>query len=293
MLIEIIENNDDDTIRLKSLLYLDKIIVANDDIFKFLESLLISDTNSKIRKISMLIIKEHFSDKTILPIMKWSIQFEKGYENLILIIKILEELNNRDSKKILVKELQKIKNRDFFDNDKQYSNKNFKNQLKSLKKYSIHQLAEILINYKTISEIIQKFYTVFFEWNNALITKLDLSEIGWNVNIWRQQYSDKISSLSEIIGLRNLKNLKILDLSNNRLRNIKDLINLENITHLYLTNNKLQGSSNIEYLKRMKNLKYLDISANPLAEVINKENFPELNLILNKGQPNFLSNSIM
>ena len=60
---------------------------------------------------------------------------------------------------------------------------------------------------------------------------------------------------------------KTLDLSNNRIRNIKQLMNLESLTHLYLANNKID-IENLEFFKIFPKLEFLDIHRNPIAEKI-------------------------
>jgi len=204
----------------------------------------------------------------------------------------LVEINTPSSREILIDELQKIRQKEFIDDNKNYSNENFKESLasllqkKNIESLTSEQLAEIIINHKTIVALINKFYTVYFEWQDALISRLDLSEIGWNVwNVWRQKYADRIIELSEIIGLNNLKQLKVIDLSNNRIRKIKDLLALKNLTHLFISNNRIENIENLDYLKKMKNLRYLDISGNKIATMIPRKVLLSIELTLVKGLP--------
>jgi Leucine-rich repeat (LRR) protein len=169
-------------------------------------------------------------------------------------------------------EIKVIKKKKYIDKEKQYHNK-FKKSLKKLlknkklKTLSCENLAEIIINYKTIEVLIKNFYTIYYKIDNGVVTGLDLSDLGWNVNVWRQKYAERIEEISEIVGLMNLRYLKSLDLSNNRIRNIKDLSKLKNLTHLYLSNNKLD-EDNLEFFEKMYNLKFLDIYRNEIAESI-------------------------
>ncbi|MBD3228850.1 MAG: hypothetical protein GF329_11745 [Candidatus Lokiarchaeota archaeon] len=68
-----------------------------------------------------------------------------------------------------------------------------------------------------------------------------------------------------MIGLTNLQSLELLDLSNNRIRNIEKLTKLKNLKYLYLANNQIEEENNLNYLKQLKNLEYLDLTGNNIA----------------------------
>jgi len=167
-------------------------------------------------------------------------------------------------------DIKKLKKKKYIDKERQYHNK-FKKSLKMIlksrkvKSLSCEVLAEILTNYKTIETLIKYFYTIYYKVENGLVIALDLSDLGWNVNVWRQKYAKRVEDISEIIGLMNLKHLKSLDLSNNRIRSVKDLMNLKNLTHLYISNNKID-IDNLQFFEKMKNLKFLDIHQNKIAD---------------------------
>ncbi|TFG27271.1 MAG: leucine-rich repeat domain-containing protein [Promethearchaeota archaeon] len=272
LLLALIENSEDDSVRLESVKILEKIALKDDVIFHILENLLISDSNGKVRAISAGYLKNSFLEKAISP-MKWAIQYESEYQCILTIIETLIRIDNIESKSVLYNEIKKIRKRKFIDKAKQYRNifrKSLKelSKIRKLKNLECRELADILINYKTIEALIKRFFTLYFKLENGLVTALDLSDLGWNVNVWKQKYAERIEEISEIIGLLNFKHLKTLDLSNNRIRNIKELTNLESLTHLYLANNKID-IENLEFFKNMPNLKFLDIHRNPIAEKIN------------------------
>ena len=272
LLLALIENSEDDDVRLESIKILENINLRNDVIFHVLENLLISDLNENVRVIAAEYIKNSFLDKALSP-MKWVIKYESDYHCILTIIETLISIDNSESKTILYNEIKRIKKRKYIDKAKQYRNifrKSLKelSKIKKLKTCTGRELADILINYKTIETLIKRFFTLYFRLENGLVTALDLSDLGWNVNVWKQKYADRIEQISEIIGLMNLKSLKSLDLSNNRIRNVKELTNLESLTHLYLANNKID-IENLEFFKIMPNLKFLDIHRNPIAEKIN------------------------
>ena len=287
LLIILIENSEKDEVRLESVKLLEKIALKDDAVFKILENLLISDSNGKVRNLAAKYIKKSFLKYAIAPI-KWAIQYESDYNCILSIIEMLITIDNEESKSILVNEIKKIKKTKYIDKSKQYKN-NFRKSLKSLfktkkmKTFSCKQLAEIIINYKTIEAMINKFYTLYFKIENGLVVELDLSDLGWNVNVWKQKYAERIEKISDIKGLMNLKHLKSLDLSNNRIKDIRDLINLENLTHLYLSNNKL-NLENMNHFEKMLKLKYLDIHRNPIADKLNiSEVRKKLNIKIKKN----------
>ena len=271
LLIILIENSEDDDVRFESAKYLEKIGLKNNKIFEVLENLLISDSNGKVRNTAATCIKNIFIDRAISP-MKWAIQNESDYDCIITIVKTLVNVDNNEAKSILIDELKKIKKRKYIDKERQYHNK-FKQSLKKLfkskkvKMLTCIELAEIIINYKTIETLIKNFYTLYYKVEDGVVTGLDLSDLGWNVNVWRQKYAERIEKISEIVGLMNLKHLKSLDLSNNRIRDVKDLIKLENLTHLYISNNKL-NIDNLKHFEKMDKLKLLDIHRNEIADSI-------------------------
>lgn len=249
---------------------------------------MISDSNEEVRNASAKEISNKFLNKALDP-MKWAIQYESNYDCLITVIKTLESINNNESKTVLLNEMKRIRKKKYIDNAKQYNNKRFRKELKQLiknkviKNYSCKQLADIIINFRTIEALIKKFYRVYYELENALVIGLDLSEMGWNVNIWKQPYAERIQDISEITGLLNL-DLKKLDLSNNRIKNVKGLITLKNLTYLKISNNRIEDIKNLDYFKNMSSLEFLDIKRNKIIEKIDIREFDKkLKILYKKG----------
>jgi len=280
-----IENSRDPELRLSGLAYLKRLNIKNKSIFSLLENLLISDTDEKVRVYAANFLSSKYREKAISPI-SWAMKYEENYFCQISIIKNLARINNVEAEHILIKEIQKICSKDYIDSQNLYHNFSF---IKSIKNaYGFHwnsiptaDIADILINFKTISNLIQEFYYVFFEWEQGRVISLDLSELGWNVSrAWNFTYANRLQDLKEIPGIFNLKNLRVLDLSNNRLKSIKELLKFRNLTHLYLKNNKLEDPENIMYLRDMKKLEHVDVRGNKIANYINKSEFSNLNLIL-------------
>jgi len=289
-LISFIENSDNEDLRIDALYIFEKISGKSKSEFQFLENLLLSDSNAKIRRLSAQIIKDNFLNDALTP-MKWALQHESDYECLITIIKAISEIEINESKPILLNEIKKIKKRKYIDIvSNQYYNTKFRYSLKILfkqkriQKYSCKELAEIIINFRTIENFIRNFYTVSFDLEDALVIKLDLSDLGWNVNIWRQPFANRIEKFSEITGLLNLKNLKHLDLSNNRISDVETLINLKYLVELKISNNRIEDGKNLEYFKKMSSLRYLDVRKNKIVDKIDLQEFNhELKIVFKNG----------
>lgn len=290
LFLSLIENSNNYDIRRKCIQRMAKIGTFNLKFFEMLENLLISDENEEIRNLAAIMIKNYFIGMALQP-MKWAIRHESSYNCTITVIRALEKIDSQESKKALLQEIKNIKKSKFFDKEKQYRNKKFKSTisklLKSRKigKFTPKELAEILINYKTIAALKEKFYSVFYELDlkNGLISELDLSDVQYEVRGWKGEYRNNIKELSEITGLKNLEKLSSLNLENNQIKDVEELTSLKNLTHLYLSNNNIDDIINIEYLKNIPNLKYLDLCENQIAEKINPNDFkPELEIKLRR-----------
>ena len=288
-LFSLIEDSDDIDIVINSINNLIKIDGKSENVFKLLENLLISDSNEEVRIISANLIKENYIDKALGP-MKWAIQYESNYNCIKNVVGTLESINTNESRMVLINEIKRIKKKKYIDDAKQYNNKKFRRELKhlfknkTLRNYTIRHLAEIIISFRTIEALIKKFYTVYYELEEGLVVGLDLSDLGWNVNVWKQPYAERIQDISEIIGLFDLTHLKKLDLSRNRIRDVKTLIKLKELTNLKISNNRIEEPENFDYFKNMKSLKFLDIRNNKIAEKINIKEFDkELEILYKKG----------
>jgi len=285
LLVTIIENSDNDNVREDCIYYLQKLGIEN-KMFEFFENLFISDSSARIRNASAKIINLFFLNKALKP-MKYALKEEKDYDCFITVIETLVKLNNWNSKSILKKELKKIKKEKYLDKTKGIDNKKHKKSIDDffkkteIDKLNHSELAEIIVNYKTICCLTRKFYSVSYDLENALVVKLDLADIEYEVRGWKSEFKNNIKSVSEITGLKNLKKLRELNVSNNLIENFKDLIDLKELTHLYISNNKIKDDINLEYLKRL-NLKYLDISGNELCNIIKFEDFPNLRIKVNR-----------
>lgn len=278
--ISLIENSDNDETRVECLRNFEKIGIKGEEIFKFLENLLISDSSNDVRTVTAELIRNNFIEKA-LPVMKWAITYETDCECLYYILSALKVINTEDSKSVLIEEIKKIKKLKYLLPDSNVSNKLFKKDLKKLFKtkkiehISQSELVDIIMNFKIIATLKKKFYSVYYELEDAKVVKLDLSDIEYEVRGWKSEFKNNINDLSDIPGLKHLKSLKFLYLSNNQISNIKDLLTLPELTHLYISNNKIVDVVNLQYIRTMPNLTYLDINGNELAKRVSCDDFQE------------------
>ena len=280
-LISIIDNYGEDIIRADSINILGRINLKDENLFKFFENILLSDSSEIVRNASANCLGKNYLDNTF-KLFKWVIQHETSYNCLITIIKYLVKMNSLESKLILIEQLKKIKNIQFLSIEKGFDNKKYKKSLKNLLKtnrinnFTISEVAEILINYLTIQHLIEKIPNVYFELapNTLLVEKLDLSDfLEYEVKGTPWGWKNNIREISDISGLYNLNHLKRLDLSNNQIKNLKGLIKLKNLTHLILSNNRISDLVNLKYLKQLPKLQYLDLCGNSIVRVLKKNDF--------------------
>ena len=274
--LSIIEVCDDDQIRRKYIFSLNKILpllpkIKRSSLLEYLEQLLLSEINPAIKITTISVLQSWTKNKLLNP-LKWMLQHETNYDCLVSIIKSLACLESTISKKILLKELKKIRKKVFMDEKKQIKNIKYRQELKKLFEnktiYALtpEKLADILINYHTIKILKEKFFSVYYELEKGCVIELDLSDVEYEVRGWKPEFKNNIKSLLEIPGLENLKYLRRLDLSNNQIQSIKELLPLKNLTHLYLGNNQLQDKENIKWINKMENLRYLEIIGNKIAD---------------------------
>ncbi len=289
-LVSIIEDNEEDKIRIEALGTLKKIGANSQKVYKYCENLMVSDLNKDMRFAAFKYLMEFFSKKILTP-LKWALSYEKDYICIVEIINALKSIQTEEVRQRFVEEIKNLTKQKYFDYQKQYSNKLYRKSIKELAKSkdfyssSIEILAEILLNYYTLGSILKRFYNVYFEVKKGLVVSLDLSDLGWNANLWKRDFAHKIKSASEIVGLSNLKQLEKLDLSNNKISDLRDLVVLKNLVHLNISNNLIENTVNLSYLKELPNLKFVDMSENKIAENFDKSEFKKIEIIVKKHPP--------
>ncbi|MFX0026894.1 MAG: leucine-rich repeat domain-containing protein [Candidatus Hermodarchaeota archaeon] len=291
LLISIIENSNDEQLRLDSIDVLNKISVKDEKIFKIFENLLVSDTNPELRNSALNYLFINHQERVLMPI-KWAIKHETTYKCLVALIKTLAKVENSASKKILIEELKKIRKVKYLNIERRYENKKFKKGLKrilktsNLETLSHSQISEIIVNFLTVKHLSEKFPNVYFEINpkSLQVEELDLSDyLEYEVKGTPWGWKNNISNISEIEGLSLLKNLKKLDLSNNQIEDIDKLKDLKLLTHLIISNNKLKDLNNLHAIQSLPHLEFVDLCGNEIVNHIKKSEFkPEIKVVLKR-----------
>ena len=126
LLIILIENNQDDDLRVECIEFIRKIDLRSSIIFEFLENLLISDLNEAIRKAAFRAIEINFPQKAITPV-RFAINREEGMF-LISLIKFLAKVNPFLCREVLIDKIKKLDGISFTDslNNRKIENLNFK-----------------------------------------------------------------------------------------------------------------------------------------------------------------------
>ncbi|MFW9874904.1 MAG: hypothetical protein ACFFG0_17495 [Candidatus Thorarchaeota archaeon] len=225
LLLTLIDNAENVETRIESIKILNIIQVDDDETFKFLEHLIISDLNEEVRNQTILVLQNHYLERALEP-MVWALNHERSLKCLISILLTIGEINTYEAKSVLTKKLRKLYKKenhsitkDLFDKDK-------------IEDISNRELAEILINYYIISFLKKAFG--YFKYNcneSGRITELDLSNV--------ERYSSSLNKLENFLeSVLSLKDLKKCDLRFNHLTKIPEILN-GSIEYLDLSYNKL------------------------------------------------------
>lgn len=134
-LISIIENSEDEELRVNCVEILQDIELNSQKMFNFLENLLISDSNESMRYAAFKVLSTNFADKAIEPV-KHAIGNENG-SNLIELINFLAKIDRISCRKILINKIKKLYEKDI---------KESLNDLK-LESSDFEELRDIIFNY--------------------------------------------------------------------------------------------------------------------------------------------------
>ena len=290
LFLSFLENDNESDIRVKSLGFIEKLELTNDRVYKTLESLLISDSESEVRSAAARIIIRYFIDEG-LEALKWALEHDNSprcVNHIICHLKSQEKVKENEIKSILINILKSVKDSHFIFNDYKYSEEIkplFNNDI--VTKWGLDKVIELFLNFKSLNffnENFSGYYTAFiFE---GLVRVLDLFDLNVkrlkefegiefltklqalsfrninfkkiccleNLNELTSLYIGK-SSITKITGLNNLKNLEKLDLSNNQIKEISGLENLTNLYELNLCGNQIKEIKGLDNLKNLWELR--------------------------------------
>ncbi|TFF98368.1 MAG: hypothetical protein EU547_01710 [Promethearchaeota archaeon] len=258
-LLSLISNSSNINKRLESIKILKTIGIKGKEFFPFFENLMISDSNDRIRKIAIRIIRKFFIDNAFEP-MCWAYKHEESIKCILEIISTLSKINGSLTKEYLIKQLSEMeisKFREFI------TNLNERNNLTSL---SINELSEILQNYHIVKYLLEKFKRIQYKLQNGRIYDLNLSFMIYNI------YDPKVMGILPSF-FKYLTNLHQLDLQLNKFTIIpKSIIKLPVLKTLNLSNNHFRYLP--EYFSQLTSLINLNLSYNDIRYL--PKNFGEL-----------------
>ncbi len=289
LLISLIDNSESDKLRVESIQGLEKIKIDDNKSFRFLENLLISDSSEKVRNSAALILKNLYIDRALEP-MKWTLVHEESPSCLNIIhttlIKIIEKLVE-GNQQILLSEVKKIREREFRISLEQLC------EVNSIENFTSKELAEILINYFTLSLLKKTYWRLKFKIENCKFIELDfifkgLTKIPEPIKYLSSLKTlifryNQLTALPEWIG--NLTSLESLNLNVNNIKMLPETIgSLVSLKELFLWKNELRTlPKSIGSLSRLEriNLRLNQIESLP-DTIGNLSSLREFNLHDNK-----------
>jgi hypothetical protein len=290
-LLLIIEESTYENLRVGAINQLRRLGITSDHLFTFMENLMISDSNDKVRNAAAGYISFLYYEKSY-NIVNWAIQYEESYECIITMINILKKMQSEEAKSLLISEISKILNPNNNLTYKPYISQKYRRRIKCVFKkkdindFSNKDLAEILINFKTLSFLALSFPNFYFDLDlsNGLVSEVDLADyLQYEVKGTPFGWKNNIVSLSKIKGLTNLKFIKKLDLSNNLIEDLSELSTFKNLETIYLANNKISDCKNIEYINSLPKIHYVDLSGNKIVKKISRNDFkPNVKVVLKR-----------
>ena len=270
LLISLIENSENERVRADCIKEMERIGAKDSQTFKFLENLLISDSNEIIRNSAAVCLRNNFLDKIFQP-MKWALMHEESLSCLntiyLTLIKILHNfVINADplAKSILLTEVKRIRRKEFklgFE---------ILCETKDINAFTKKELSDILINYFTMIFLEKSYWRLKLRVENCAIVELDFIFKG-------------ITKLPEAIKF--LTQLRKLILRYNQLTQLPDWLgSLSSLEELNINVNNLNRlPMTIGMLTSLKELSLWKNELNYLPNTIGKlSSLESLNLRLNQ-----------
>jgi Leucine-rich repeat (LRR) protein len=276
-LISIIEEYDNDDDRINSLRYLSQVELQSNEIYEFLEHLVLSDINENIREVAAGIIIKNYLEKGE-KTLRWAIGNDKSVSVLLNILLELKGIENVLSKKLLSL-MEESYSHDYI---VKFNHQNIKPEESLLLKllemtsnieirlYDPYDLDGIFINFKEgyVNDLQihyakppkLEFFKLFSRLKKLTIIGVGLRKIEGLENNSLEELDLSGNEITELSGLDKLPNLKSLNLSHNQIKELKNLENLKSLEILDLRGNEI---NQVSYTKIFKNLTlYFDDNPN-------------------------------
>ena len=290
-LLLIIEESTFENLRIGAINQLRRLGITSDHLFTVMENLMISDSNERVRNVAASYISFLYFEKSY-NVVDWAIQYEESYDCIITMINILKKMQSEEAKNLLISEISKILNPSDNLTCKPYISHKYRRRIKSVFKkkdineFSNKDLAEILINFKTVSFLALSYPNFYFDLDvsNGLVSEVDLADyLQYEVKGTPFGWKNNIASLSKVKGINNLKFVKKLDLSNNLLEDLSELTLFKNLETIDLANNKISDRKNIEYINSLPKIRYVDLSGNEIVKKLSRNDFkPNVKVVLKR-----------
>ncbi|MBY8985125.1 MAG: hypothetical protein KGD65_08670 [Candidatus Lokiarchaeota archaeon] len=289
LLLSLIESSEREEIRVESIKKLNHIGVKDDESFKLLENLVISDSNETIRNTAAIVLRNNFIDKALEPV-KWAFTHEETpscldttYSTLIEIITNLINKPNSLNRSILLTEVKAIRRKEFKLGFEALC------ETKNIENVTIKELGEILINFLTIILLEKSYWRLKYKIRNCKIFELDFIFKGLtklpesikylsHINTLILRYN-QLTQLPDWIGTLNC--LETLNINVNNLNKLPSSIGtLSSLRELFLWKNELNSLPNS--IGKLVNLEKLNLRLNQLKSlpptIVNLASLYDLNL---------------
>ena len=280
LLTSLIQESEDATIRAEYINLFKKIDYESENIFKTLENCLVSDENSFVRNAAANSIIANYL-KEGLNALKWTIQHEKSPLVLKTIFNSDEVINNNDLYEEITNWLEEFalelgiipeEARFILELEALFikNNENHEINANTFKFYkSISVIREEGSWFEVYNKNIIALKFNFFNWSylkenmDVIPTLLRFKHSGRFFRTIKKYFFNFVHAFEIPKSILNLKSLKSLNLSSNKLQKIPESIgSLTSLEYLDLSHNKIREIP--ESIKVLTSLKWLDISHNKI-----------------------------
>ena len=280
LLISYVENSENENDREKSIEILSQLPLHDDNHYRFIEELLISDSNIAIQGYAASILITNFLERGLESI-RWVIRQKRSPSLLSKVLNSLLKTAEETLREILIEEFNTI-----LSGQGQSVKSDFKPYMRDLiseyneffevspvESIPTKKLMEIFLNYETLVFLgvyYDVFYNLGFDLKDGYVTGLRIEGSGtanWNqpsdidglTNFSKlEELTLKMGNFHEIGNLEPFFNLKILEISECFITEINNLEELSDLEHLSLASNKIKEIKGLENLKKLKSLLLLD-----------------------------------
>lgn len=276
LLLSYIENSENENDRVKSIEILNQLPLHDNIHYRFIEELLISDSNINIQGYAATILISNFLERGLESI-RWVIRQKRSPSLLSKVLNSLLKTAEGTLREILIEEFNTI-----LSGQGQSVKSDFKPYMRDLiseyneffevspvESIPTKKLMEIFLNYETLVFLgvyYDIFYDLGYDLKDGYVTRLHIvghEGLNWNrpsdidgLNIFTklEELTLKSCFFKEIDTLTNFSNLRLLDLHEGLISEIKNLETLTKLEALSLAENQIKEIKGLEKLRELKSL---------------------------------------